>query len=166
MQNTTKTLLLIRHAEAQEAHYHEPDIKRTLTQHGIRSAAKLGEHLKQQNCVFDHLMVSTAFRTEMTAKLIAEQFDWPMNKIEYSEELYNASPRVLLQSICSAPEEVNTLAVVAHYPGLPHLAEVLTNKEMPFLQPAGVIKISLEVDHWQEVSEGTGTLIEVINELS
>ncbi|GJM61557.1 SixA phosphatase family protein [Persicobacter diffluens] len=159
-----KTLFLIRHAEAVEGGYHEPDFERLLTQHGVFSAVKTAEQFKLQNWNIDLMLISPARRTEMTAKLISEQLSLPTEKLSYIEDLYNGTVRTLMRAINQVDATVNHLAIVAHHPGIPYLAEMLTDQTIGYLQPAGLIKIDFEIESWEEVSQGLGTLKAVIQE--
>ena len=159
-----KTLFLIRHAEAVEGGVRESDFERLLTQHGMFSAVKTAEQFKKHEWQVDQMLISPARRTEMTARLISEQLEVPTEKIQLIDDLYNGTVRVLMREICQVKKDIDQLVIVAHHPGIPYLAEMLTDQNVGYLQPAGIIRIDFDIDSWEEVSQGTGTLKAVIQE--
>ena len=68
-----KTLVLLRHAETENAYSGQKDFDRELTNTGISDAIYKGKIFKDKNIVVDLILSSSANRTSKTAELIAEQ---------------------------------------------------------------------------------------------
>ncbi len=154
-----KNLFLVRHAESAEAVAGIKDIERELTAKGYRDAPRLGRYLFDQSIHPDAILSSTAQRARATAELMAEQLKFETYKIEFSDELYNASVRTLLRMINEANNDWKSIILVAHNPAISYLAEYLTSSDIGNISPAGLVSLSFEVDDWNEVSEGTGKLL-------
>ena len=113
----TKTLILLRHGKA-ESPLADPDHERPLTERGLREAGLAGDLLAEYGV--DGVLCSTSRRTRQT--LAATGLDVPAT---YSRRLYLAAPDEILADISETSEDVQTLLVVAHFPGLPETAAQL-----------------------------------------
>lgn len=153
-----KKLFLGRHAESAEAVAGIKDIERDLTAKGYRDAPRVGKYLFEQNLLPDAVISSTAQRAKATAELMAEQLKYELHKIDFSEDLYNASVRTLLRIINEAQNTWSNLILVAHNPAISYLAEYLSRENIGSIVPGGMVILSFEIDSWEEVSEANGTL--------
>ncbi|WPP50252.1 SixA phosphatase family protein [Catalinimonas niigatensis] len=158
-----KNLFLVRHAESSEAVAGIKDIERELTAKGYRDAPRLGRYLFELNIHPDAMFSSNAQRARATAELMAEQLKYEIHKIEFSEDLYNASVRTLLRIINEAKDDWHTLIIIAHNPAVSYLAEYLSREAIGNIVPGGVVNLTFEIEGWKEVSEGTGKLLSTID---
>lgn len=118
--DSRRTLVLVRHAAA---HGHSPkgDHARPLTEAGREDARRVGRWLAAQGLRADAVLVSTALRARQTAQeltrggLEVEQ-SWEERRI------YNAHVDEIVACIRDVPDDVTTLVVVGHAPGIPGLA--------------------------------------------
>jgi len=156
--STTKTLLLIRHAEAGWDDLGQEDITRTLTKRGIQQAHHTANHIHSEGLLPDAIFSSTAQRTLQTSQILASDIAYPIENIVWHDALYLAETCVLLDITRQSDDSIHTLAIVAHNPGLSEFAMQLLNEPVPDMSPATVMAISWQVQHWQEISIGTGTL--------
>ena len=152
----TKELLLVRHAAADEAERGKKDSERELNAKGYQDATRLGHYLNGRQQVVDLMLVSTAQRARSTAEILAEQMHYS-GRIDYSDELYQASVRSVLSLVNQQPEVVNRLMIVGHNPTLTYLAEYLTGEPVSSLAPGGLFLLQIPVP-WAEVSQQTATL--------
>ena len=65
----------------------------------------------------------------------------------------------MLSEINLIEDKYNTVLLVAHNPGTEFIAEYITGDDIGQVPTSGTIKIELEIDSWQEVSQGLGKLI-------
>lgn len=154
-----KNLFLVRHAESGEAVAGLKDIERDLTAKGYRDAPRLGKYLFDQGMHPDVMFSSSAQRARATAELMAEQLRFETHKIDFSEDLYNASVRTLLRFINEAKDDWNNIILVAHNPAVSYLAEYLSREDIGNIVPAGMVNLSFDIASWQAVSEGRGKLV-------
>lgn len=155
----TKTLFLLRHAQAAERQPGQPDIERELNSKGLQNSTRMGINFSNKGILFDIIITSPAIRAHATASLIAEQLKYDTSKIHINEEVYEASTRTLLQVVNQLKDEWNTVLLVAHNPTVTYLAEYLTKSEIGDMTTCGVACIEFAFDHWSMISEGTGELM-------
>lgn len=137
----------------------DKDFERRLTPLGYRNCSRMGKLLSDYDVNPDIMISSTAVRARDTAELISEQIKLPPNKIDYLDELYQASVRSLFNFISELDVEYKTVVIVGHNPVLIYLGEYLTKKAIGKLVPCGILQIGFEVDSWSSVTEGNGTLM-------
>ncbi len=154
-----KNLFLIRHAESAEPSANQRDIERELTPKGYRDAPRVGRYLFEQQWLPDVILSSSAQRAVATAELLAEQLKFDTSKIKYSEDVYQASVRSLLNIIAEQKDMYNQIIVVGHNPVLTYLAEYLSGEEIGNMVACGVAHIQFEIESWAEVSKDNAKLI-------
>jgi len=153
-----KTLLLIRHAKAEWGDFNQPDVERALSKRGERQAHDIASKMKCEGLTPDFILSSSAKRTEMTTQILIEGMDCSMQQVQWCDDLYLAEAATLFDAAWQADDAVQTLAIVAHNPGLSELAHHLLNEAVHEMSTATVVAITWNVEHWSDISEGTGTL--------
>lgn len=112
----SRTLLLLRHATAGVA-LGRTDHARGLTAQGMAEAAAIGRAVSAH--APDLVLCSSAMRAQQTAAYMGTAS--PV----LEQALYLASADELLDRIRQVPDEVSTVLVVGHNPGLAQLATTL-----------------------------------------
>jgi phosphohistidine phosphatase len=115
-------LYLLRHAEAANFGADARDITRELTPRGRDQARAVGELLTRQR--IELVLCSSAARARQTADLL--HLDAP---VRHLDRLYNAGARQLLAELSGIPDQVRTVLMVAHAPGVPALADALADRQ-------------------------------------
>lgn len=123
-----RQLLLLRHAKAVWDQRRFTDRERPLTAGGERAAAALGRTMAELGMRPERVLVSTAERAEKTLAHLGLPLD-PASA-GAREGLYLAGASEILRELKALSEEVQSVLVVGHNPGLHELAEFL-------LSPAG-----------------------------
>ncbi|MFP4091737.1 MAG: SixA phosphatase family protein [Cyclobacteriaceae bacterium] len=154
-----KSLLLIRHAESAQAQAGTKDIERSLTAKGFSDASRVGRYLAENEQLPDAVLSSTAQRAKYTCELICEQFKFSLDKIDYREEMYNASVRNLLQIINELEESCRLAVLIGHNPAISYLAEYLSGEEIGNMEPCAVVKLQFESGQWQMAGQQTASLV-------
>lgn len=111
-----RTVLLMRHGKS-DYPGGVTDHDRPLAPRGVRQAADTGHWITATYGAVDQILSSSAVRATQTAQ--ATGIDAPL---ESADEIYDASPREILDAIRSTSDTVSTLLVVGHAPGIPALA--------------------------------------------
>ena len=150
----TKTLFLVRHAQAAEAA--SSDLYRPLTSSGMIDTARMAVHLSAQLQGIDLLISSNAERARMTATIFMEELHLPDSILKIDESIYESSPKHYLKAVNDLPEEYNKVMLVGHNPTISFFAEYLCHDEFGSMPTAGVIGISFENQTWAEISKRTG----------
>ncbi len=158
-----RTLLLLRHGKSD---YPDGvrDHDRPLAARGTTEAGLAGQWLRDRGLVPELMLSSTAARARETAA--ATDLDAPM---ELRPALYDAAPDEILAEIRSVADDVTTLLVVGHAPGLPGLAVDLAGpgssepaveraRESFTTSTVAVLDVS---GSWADLGEGTAALHEV-----
>jgi phosphohistidine phosphatase len=155
-----KSLLVLRHADANAASADGIDITRALSDLGKDQAAVLGRRMAEDKIKPDAVSCSGALRARETAALVAENGGWTAPILE-SDQFYNASVADLASHIRSQVREVEQLCIVAHAPGVADLVSWLTtlSDDLALVYVAGTLAaIDLEIDNWTELKPGCGAL--------
>ncbi|MEQ9300223.1 MAG: histidine phosphatase family protein [Cyclobacteriaceae bacterium] len=158
-----KTLLLIRHANAEQGERDSKDFDRHLTRLGNRNAAHAGKYLVKNKLMPDLLLCSKAIRAKETAEVVASQLKFTERHIRYHDDLYEASVRTLFAIVNDIEEKYERVAMIAHNPGLTYLADYLTSAPLGNMVPGSIVVVKFENMTWAEVSQNSGRLEDYID---
>jgi len=147
----------MRHAQSAERQSSQQDKERDLTTTGMKEAASIGHFLKKNNSVVDLIASSTAKRAESTSIIVHGILNLS-SEIKIHEGLYQASVRNLLEITNGFDEEFRNILLVGHNPYISYFAEYLTKAEIGNMESAGLVSIRFEIDRWNEVREGIGSM--------
>jgi phosphohistidine phosphatase len=150
------TLIVLRHAKAA----HIPglaDRERPLTHRGERDAGRAGETLKQMGLSPDLVLCSPSTRTRQTAELALESLA-PDAALHIEGEIYEAYADELLELIGRTGDEVATLLLVGHNPGVHELIMNLTLQREDEGFPPGAFAV-LETGSWVGLGPGDGRML-------
>ncbi|MFG2331455.1 SixA phosphatase family protein [Streptomyces sp. NPDC048604] len=162
---TPRKIVLLRHAKADWGQ--EADHERPLADRGRQDAPLAGRRLAAQGITFDLALCSTALRTRETWKLaVAELSQRP--KTVYEERLYEASLGELIALLNETSDEVRTLVVIGHNPGMHGLADALSGEADGDLLsrmnrrgfPTSAIATVEFTGSWKSVEHGVGRLVD------
>lgn len=161
----TKTLYLLRHAQAESA-LNCDDKDRPLSAQGIQQAQKIGLYLKSK--AINTVICSSAKRTRMTLKAVQENGE-EFENIKYSDAAYNAPVGELLNIIQAS--SADNILLIAHNPGIHMLANIFINdddenanteKLKIFYRPATLAVIECEIDRWKDIQRHENKLIDLV----
>lgn len=113
-----RRLFLMRHGQAGFA---RSDRERPLTPEGQAQASRIGRLLAGRG--IERVLCSPAVRTRQTA--LGLRLDAPITVVD---PLYNCSVSRILTALARLPEYTSVAMVVAHYPGIPALAQQLADR--------------------------------------
>jgi len=157
-----KTLLLVRHAKAEDQSKMFKDFDRELVGGGIMDSARLGHFLKGEGIVADAIKTSSAARTYQTAKIIAEQLKFDVDQIESVDKLYSGGPQAYLAAVNATDETVSTLLLCGHNPDISYFAEYLTHADVGSMEKCSLVTVEFDELTWAEISAKTGILKEYL----
>ncbi len=113
-----RRILLLRHAKSSWRDAALADHDRPLNRRGTQAAGRMGSYLAEAGLLPDLVLCSTAVRTKQTWKLASKAMGKPAATLRMRRALYHATPSDLLMEIRQSPDEVETLMLVGHNPGL------------------------------------------------
>ena len=151
-----KTLLLLRHAKAENATGGSSDINRALNERGKKEAQAIGTFIRKQDLTVELVMCSPAVRARETAELVIAAAEATAN-VRYDQRIYEASPRQLLEIISEVEEDKSAVLLVGHNPGMEDLLRALTATGES-MATGTLAKINLRLDEWSRVTEDSGDL--------
>lgn len=158
-----RRLVLFRHGKAGSESGKDRD--RPLAKRGQKSAPLVGDYLAHHGLVPDLVLCSPAVRARDTWQLASRSFPAPP-PVREEERLYQAEAEDILEVVRAVADEVATLFVVGHNPGLEDLAELLIGSGDAAARAslrskfptAAVAVIDFVAPHWAELKPGSGRL--------
>lgn len=130
MDTQLRRLVLLRHAKSDWS-TELPDHSRPLASRGRRDAPAAGRWLADSGAPLDLVVCSTAARARQTWELAAAALPAPP-ALRSDERVYDATAEQLLTLVRELPEQVGSVAVVGHNPGLELLAALLAGQRLVF----------------------------------
>jgi phosphohistidine phosphatase len=119
-----RRLLLLRHAKSSWSQPGASDHERPLNRRGQEAAPRIGAYLARHTLIPESVLCSTARRARETWELVAAEAP-ALPPASFTERIYDATPRVLLDVFRHAEPDAKSLLVVGHNPGLQEVATQL-----------------------------------------
>ena len=119
-----RTLMLLRHAKAEDSLPGHTDDARRLTPEGEQQAAELGDHLRRERVQPDVVLSSSAVRARQTAGALGLTAP-----VEVTDRLYEAGGDEILALIRDLDDDIENVLVVGHSPALPTVAQELADPD-------------------------------------
>lgn len=116
--SANKILLIIRHSKTENSFGFMKDIERKLTESGHKDAALMAKLVQQKGYKIDQLLISAATRTQQSAHYYIDTFNLASDTFEIINKLYAASAETIENAIVITDNNIATLAIVAHNPGV------------------------------------------------
>lgn len=163
LKKSLHTVYLLRHAKSSWSDPALPDQERPLAPRGRRDAKRIGEHLLRLRIEPELVLCSTAARTRETLELVRPALAGTAT-VRLEADLYAASADTLLERLRAVPEEVASVMLVGHNPGLQDLALALasTGAELARLEAkfptAALATLTLPRATWRRLSPGGAVL--------
>lgn len=146
-----KRLLILRHAKSSWADASQDDWQRPLNERGRLDAPRVGEWLRERSVLPDVIITSDAVRARTTAAAVAQAAGYS-REIVSDPSLYLATPEDLLAVLNTVRDEVETVLVVGHNPGLEGLVRLLTG-EYHGLSTTAFVELEVPIDRWRELDD-------------
>jgi phosphohistidine phosphatase len=161
--DSPRTLVLLRHAKADWPSV--PDHERPLADRGRLDSPAAGRRFADDGISVDLALCSTAARTRETWKLAAHEMPH-RPKTVYEERLYEASLDDLFALVNQTPDDIGSLLLIGHNPGMHALADALAGsaegdaltrmKRIGF--PTAAFAVLTFSGSWKSLEHGVGTL--------
>jgi len=151
-------LWLIRHAKSSWTQAGLTDFERPLNGRGERDGPKVAAWLATLDHPATWIWTSPAVRALATTNFVQQGFGLDSTSTVPLGELYHASPEDILDVIRQTPSDTNSVAVVAHNPGLTYLANALgTSPATDNLPTFGIARFECPTP-WRSLQSGGATL--------
>ena len=149
-----RTLILLRHAKSDWSGPAD-DIDRPLADRGRAQAPLAGHWLAQHAQRIDLAIVSPAKRARETWELVSAQLA-PEPPARFDDRVYAAPADRLLEVLLDAPDDVRTLLLIGHNPGMEDLASSLAGEGV-VMRTAGIAEFRVE-GSWPDLDEASTVL--------
>jgi len=155
----------MRHAKSDWADPGTSDFNRSINKRGKKSAIRIGRWMLENNRLPQQVISSAAVRAKQTTELVTEQFNHiSLENIIYEKDLYLADVESLLEFIKLYKNDVSSLMLVAHNPGLEQLIYFLASEseaEYKSMTTANLVIFEYPDNHFDPETD-KGKLIEFI----
>lgn len=165
-------LLLLRHAKSDWKDRRLDDFDRPLSPRGCRAAPLMGRYLAAEGLEPDLVLCSTAQRAVETLDLVLTALA-SRPEISYLKTLYLAPPSRMLAVLRRQSPDRRRILLIAHNPGLHHLALDLAGSGRAGARPspaaarlaekfptAGLVRF--RVSDWASLGEAPATLLDFV----
>jgi phosphohistidine phosphatase len=143
-------LYLLRHAKSSWDDPGLPDHDRPLAPRGRKAAKRMGAHLRERAIEPQLVLCSSARRTRETVERLALPSG---SQVEVEDGLYAAGAGALLGRLRAVGDDVSSVLLVAHNPGVHELALAVVGEGAPFADklPTGAL-VDLEFEgSWSDL---------------
>lgn len=158
-----KRLTLLRHAKSGWDDGVERDFDRPLNPKGRKAAQTIGREMKKLGLTFDAVLASPALRVKETIGEVEAGFGQPLDP-DYEQRLYLASVDTLLDIVHQASDQVESLLLIGHNPGLETLTITLSTPnrlrgEAEIKYPTATLaELHFDAPSWKSIAGGQGSL--------
>ena len=161
-----KRLYLLRHAKSSWDDPTLADDDRPLAPRGRRAAKVMAKHLRRKGIAPELVLCSPSRRTRQTLTRIAPGLGKNAD-VQIEPELYAASAAVLLEVLHEVPDEVESVMLIGHNPGIQDLALSLAGAGSESTRVRGKFPTAalatLELDAtWRELGPGSAELVSFV----
>lgn len=161
-----KTLYLLRHAKSDWNAPARGDFERPLAPRGEKAAPRMGREMSRRGFEPELVLCSTARRAQETYGLVTD-FLPKAHHIQLHDELYMAAPAKMRQVLAQQDDEVSSIMMIGHNPGMEALAFELSGPEsdqeclavMEEKYPTAALAVlTFQIEHWRDVKPSEGRL--------
>ena len=122
-------LYIMRHAKSDWSDLDTIDFDRPINKRGRKNAKQIGQWMLSNDRLPEKIISSPAHRARQTTELVTKQFNNAGSvNVLYDNDLYLASLDTLIGCIEIYKNDLNSLMLVAHNPGLDQLVDYLSSK--------------------------------------
>ena len=151
-----KTIILIRHATAEDSGLLGSDFDRKLIDKGVADSEMMGAWLSKTAYHPDLVNSSKAPRASETAEIIVEQLG--SVPVIFDRDLYDGGAMAYLNALNKVDDAHNIFMLVGHNPDISFFVDYLCDENVGSMKKASIAVIEFNVMQWGEISRGIGHL--------
>lgn len=155
-----KRILILRHAKSSWTDPNLSDLERPLNERGLRTAPFMGKLIVERGLSPAAIISSPAKRARQTAELVVNEIGVETN-LSFDDRIYEASPNALRIVVSETSNDLTSVMIVGHNPGIEGFIRHLTGK-IESMPTAALAVIDLNIESWKEINHDTGSLITII----
>jgi phosphohistidine phosphatase len=109
----------------------------------------MAKRLLEKRVNIDALLASPAKRAKKTAELFAETLGKDPGEIIFVSALYHASPDVFYDVIAALPDDLDSVALFSHNPGITYFVNSLDSKtQVDNMPTAAIFAVEADITQW------------------
>lgn len=151
-----KKLYLLRHAKSTHEYAELPDFERPLIPKGRSDIGLMAEFIRKKKLLPELIISSPACRTLATARILADQIGYALNKIQVEEEVYEAWVDNFPKILKTVSDDFDSVMIVGHNPGLQQFAHYIHHFPYDNLPTCGLIQFTLQIKSWKDITRDCG----------
>lgn len=162
-----RELLIFRHGKSDWDGKAAGDFNRPLAKRGRKAVKRMGNWLREQDCLPDLILSSPARRAEQTALRLCRHARLPAEIISWRATIYEADVGVLLEALAETDAGNDRIMLVGHNPGCVDLVVYLTGQPLPgesqapAFPTAALAQLAMP-DEWSRLERGCARLLALI----
>lgn len=148
-----KNLILIRHAKSSwEAPLHDKD--RPLTNQGMKDAHLVSSRISDYVPKTYIIWSSSAERASETAMIFAQNISYPIESIDYKDELYTFDENKLEKVIKSCNNGIESVILFGHNEAITNFVNKFGDAFINNVPTAGFVSLQFDTDDWDTIKKG------------
>lgn len=161
-----KKLHLLRHAKSDWTDPVARDFDRPINKRGRLGARLMGQYLQQERLNFDQVIASPALRVAETIDEVSRAYGKRLEPT-WERRIYLASSASLLDILREVDDQILSLLLVGHNPGMEDLildlvpetdGDGFRSAVCEKYPTATLAVIEMDIDHWRDAGSGLGRL--------
>ncbi len=149
-----KQLVLVRHGKS-SWEYNVSDRDRPLLQRGVNDALLVSEKWVLENTSIDFIYSSPANRALHSATIFLRKLDFPLERFQLSNMLYDFSGDSVLQFIKELDNDLESVMIFGHNHAFTFIANSLGNSYIENVPTNGLVQLQFGINSWEEIDKGT-----------
>jgi phosphohistidine phosphatase len=146
-----KHLYIIRHAKSNQ-NFLGNDFERPLNDRGIKDAPEMAKRLVQKNILIDAFVSSPAKRAKTTAIAFANTYNKLSDEVVLVSALYHAAVDTFYEVLEAIPNELNSIALFSHNPGITYFVNDLNSGfALDNMPTCGIVGVQLNTNGWENI---------------
>ncbi len=158
----SKRIYVVRHAKSSWGDLTITDKLRPLNARGERDAPVMADWCLKHGHIPELIISSTATRAANTAKVFADKLKLTNENIRKSDDLYHAPAYTYMESCFSLSEDIKSVMLFGHNPGITHLANEVGEKFISNVPTCGILVIDSKCKTWQDLDFDNCSLLQLI----
>ncbi len=158
-----REIIVVRHAKSDWGNEGLKDIDRCLNERGYSDAYHLAAWYSKNKTSPERILSSTATRALSTALIFARAMDYPVSKFVMEPDMYEAETEALLKLLWQQKDEIKSIMLFGHNPGLTNMCnELAEDFYLDNLPTCGLVFLQFDINKWKELSSKSGKVNEQV----
>lgn len=148
-----KNLIIVRHAKSS---WDAPlrDFDRPLMNRGIQDAHLVSEQLIRELPEKFIILSSPARRAYETALIFAQNISYPVESIDFKEELYTFDERQLEATVRHCSNDYDNVILFGHNEAITNFVNKFGDIFIDNVSTSGVVSLTFDTDSWASITKG------------